>query len=178
MNMINAKDALDLFLVSAPSCPSALAMRALIDAAREFCDMTGVHKEPSDKLKLIENMTSYEFDSPSKDLSVVRLSGMNKPGKSIRNTYMIDRPESEGRLYGTLVLAPSYTARSLWEPLVQSYGEALAAGALSRLLSKSGTQFYNPQQSSLEAARFSDWIHNSRMQIEQPSRVKMHRGMF
>lgn len=178
MIMIDVRDALDLFMFSVPGCPTQLALRSLVDSAREFCNMTGVHQEPSDKLRVREKITQYEFDSPSNDLAILRLSGMSFSGKGVRNTFTMDKPANQGFLHGSLILGPAYSSKKLWSPLVESYSQAIVSGTLYRLLSMVGTEFYNPPQASMEGLIFNDWVHNARMEIEQPSRAEIPRGFY
>lgn len=178
MNTVKVRDALDLFLVSVPGCPVQMAGQALLSAAREFCDHTAVHTEPSDRLAAVPGLTLYEFDAPDPELMICRMIRLSHAGTSTRNLVELRSSLNSGEVYGAMVLAPSGQAKSLWEPLVSHYGEALAAGALSKLLSRTGTEFYNPQQSAFEAARFSDWLHNTRMQVEQPSIVQIPQGFL
>lgn len=166
------RDALDLFLVSVPGCPTATAKRALIQAAQEFCEMTGVHQEPSDKLPAIDGNLLYEFDAPSKDLMILRMTNLSHRGTAIRNMLELDSNARDTTISATLILGPTMQAKRLWSPLIDQYGEALAAGALKRLLMQQGTDYYNPQQAAYEAGNFADHLHNSRIAIEQPRTVK------
>ena len=165
------RDALDLFLVSVPGCPTATAKRALIQSAQEFCETTGVHREP-DKLPAVDSQLLYEFDAPSKDLMVLRLADLSHSGTAIRNMLELDSNARDTMISATLILGPSRGAKRIWAPLIDQYGEALAAGALRRLLMQQGTDYYNPQQSAYEAGLFADFLHNARINIEQPRTVK------
>lgn len=173
--MINAypvRDALDLFLPSVPGCPTATARRALIQAAQEFCDATGVHQEPSDQLPAIDGNLLYEFDAPDQELMILRMTKLSHRGTAIRNMLELDSNARDTMISTTLILGPTAQAKRLWAPLIDQYGEALAAGALKRLLMQQGSDYYNPQQAAYEAGNFSDHLHNSRVAIEQPGTVK------
>lgn len=166
------RDALDLFLASVPSCPAATARRALVSAAQEFCDMTGVHREPSDKLPSIDGCLLYEFDAPDKDLIILRMVNPSHRGTAVRNILELDSEVRSAFVSATLILGPRAQAKTIWAPLIDQYGEALAAGALKRLLMQQGTDYYNPNQAAQEAAIFADHLHNARIAVEQPRKVK------
>ena len=171
INTYPVRDALDLFLVSVPGCPAATARRALIQSAQEFCDATGVHQE-RDSLPASDGIMVYEFDAPSRDLMIMRLDDLSHGGMAIRNVLELDSPVGDGLISATMILGPGAQAKRLWAPLIDQYGEALAAGALKRLLLQQGTDYHNPQQAAYEAGLFSDFIHNARVSIQQPRTVK------
>ena len=172
MDLMPATTLVDRVLAHAPNCPRPLAERTIMDAAREFCDHTGAHKEPSDKLPGIPGVMLYEFDSPAQELTIARMEKPSHRGTMTRNILELDSTPGTDLVYTTLILKPAINSRKLSTVLVEHYPESITAGALARLLRIPGSAWANVELANMYQMQFSDHLHNARIAVEQPSTVK------
>lgn len=75
---MNILDFLPWVLVDAPGCPDIVAQRAVVDAAREFCEHTNAWNVLTDPIILIDRSASYDLDVPT-DGEIVKVMAVYGP---------------------------------------------------------------------------------------------------
>lgn len=157
-----------------PAVPEALALRALSDAAKEFCSRTHAWQETLPRTRLRENIASYEL-YPDQGVQIAALKDVR-----MDDTKLHPAPTEASRLRAVSARAGTPTHYSQWGPgvitlnrppreagaaltvvaaltlalgavdtelpatLLDEYGEAIAMGAKMRLVRMNGQPWYSP----------------------------------
>lgn len=191
-------DAIDKFMHLVPGCPEAEAVDALRDAVIQFCEDSNAwsfwtDKGSDDLTFAVTNQATQQipvglFDAylGTDQLDVIDMNDLQSPPEG--RTVIYWDPE---RLHDSIQLVPvpagSMTVRLLmsWMPtpwatdfpdhLWFSRAEALKAGALSRLMSGTGTSYSNPGRAQLYEQTFMAAINAAGASAGTSRRTKARR---
>ena len=171
--MARLQDLLDRVHDEMPAVPKALALRALSDALREFCERTHVWQDALPDITLVPQQTTYEL-SPDAGLRAVALKEVRIDGRRIvplatevlqltlfapppgepqgyvqhdsGEVELVPPPMASRTMSMRAALAPKLGAVDMLVPdsLLDDYGEVLASGAKMRLVRQAGQPWFNP----------------------------------
>lgn len=170
-------------------CPEPTVERALLRAAREFCDRARVWRADLDPISTVAGTADYDLSYPSQS-DAVELVGAMYNGHAIqfdvvdgtstadRNTGRGDRrlltwdlrtvkmmptpADSGGSIVITAILQPAETATGVPNDIGDSYCEEISDGALARLLAMNKTEWTNQMIASEKSKKFMDAIGTAR----------------
>jgi len=141
---------LPLVMPRVPSCPRPVAERSVLDSVRDFCRQTHVmHAEvsvsPEDPPKSL-----YEVDAPP-DTEIIGLARAEddkgrllaaffEPPSTVMFSAKVTQPTTV-----TLVTMPSRDALDIPDSVGSRWDQAIADGALFRLMTVPQTDWSNPQ---------------------------------
>lgn len=177
-----------------PAVPEALALRALADAAKEFCSRTHYWQESLPNINVRAGVTTYELALDSgiqlAQLLEVRLDGVRlspvalevyrlraEPLRADRpmgyvqwqpNAIELINPPTEAEtltVVAALTLRLGAAAVNVPDDLVDEYGEALAAGAKSRLVRQAGQPWFAPDAVPLYTGPFYSAINTAKRRV-------------
>lgn len=144
----------------APSCPQPVIMRAVEDAAIEFCTRTWIYREILDPVPITADVQEYEIDAPSNKSEIIGLLSVTKDGTPFKEYVYIkptmrmnDIPTVDFDLTVEAALRP---ARGIvdYPDILEDYVEEIAQGALYRVLRVPMESWYNPAEASVCYNRF------------------------
>lgn len=156
-----------------PSVPKLVALRALSDAAKEFCTRSHAWQEELDAITVAPGEKIYEVSLDQgvllAALKEARVDGVQLPGAATESTRLLRDPLPLGEPLGfvqwtpstvqltnasseahTMTLTAALTLRlgatdvDLPDDLIDEYGEYIAAGAKGRLARMLGQPWQSP----------------------------------
>lgn len=155
-----------------PSVPEALALRALSDAAKEFCSRSHAWQASIPRISLRPGTRSYGL-YPDAGVMIVALKEVRLDGEPLRPTApdgprrhatpspgapagyyqlapdafeLVRAPVEVSRLEAkaALTLARDATATELPDALLDEYGDAISMGAKLRIVKMAAQPWFNP----------------------------------
>lgn len=131
-----------------PLSPDILLARALNDAARQFCARALCWEEDLDPIIPVAGQTTYDLDLPGGAV-LVKVYGLSGVGvvDLVEKTVMFDEVPTE-TVTLRVALQPSRTATTIPDVVGERFGEAIAAGAIARMLIMPGKEWTNPQMAA------------------------------
>lgn len=177
-----------------PAVPEALALRALADATKEFCSRTHYWQDVLPSINVRPGITTYELSLDSgvqlAQLLEVRLDGSRIDPVALESYRLRAMPVLAGMPVGyvqwqpgaielinpptdaqVLTVVAALTLRlgadavNLPDDLVDEYGEALAAGAKSRLVRQAGQPWFMPDLAPMYAGQFYSAINTAKRRV-------------
>ncbi len=166
-----------------PAVPEFMALRALSDAVKEFCQRTHIWRQAIPDVQLAIGSASYNLVVPTglqvvalKDVrlgpdkiypipTAVLLARVHSPAHGKPTAFAewapdmieLDRPVKEAELLSivaAVTLALGVVDVEVPDSLISEYGEALAAGAKMRLVRQASQPWYSPDTGPIYASAF------------------------
>ena len=143
-------------MVHASAAPKSLAREQVRRAARDFCDKTRIWREPGSEWAH-QGVTRYEVRAPDGAVlaSVPEASldgGALSPGQDYRVMsgviVLTDDPRSARTLEYIATWMPSLSAKGMPEPILDRWSDAIAHGAVARLMEMPGKTWTSPEGSA------------------------------
>lgn len=201
---------LPLVLIEAPGCPDPTAEQYLRLAAREFCSQTYAWREwladipvaagtalypltiPAGlEAQLLRITTAALNDEPLAVLSQSDLPAGWQAGRAPRKPCVIVLPDGQvqlgpvptaaGVLRLQVALQPTPTAEACGDVLLQDYQQAIADGALGRLLALANVPFAQPARAIDCRTSFEREVHraaNADFLRKQPAERRVRTSRF
>ncbi len=169
--------------------PYPLQVRAVRDAAIQFCAESQLFEQRLEPVSSIANATEYELEPPEgmvvaaivkawfgdKELKVATSEDEVTPDMDAveQPTHILFRTNATFSLLppaktsGTVItlqaaLKPSRSAEEVPDQLYEDFAEEVAAGAASRLFGTSGTPFYDLAKSAAEMMKMQSGISKAK----------------
>ena len=172
--MAKLSELLDRVLDEYPAVPSALALRALSDAAKEFCSRTHAWQEPLTSIRVRPGQTTYDIDLDS-GTALVAIKEVRLDGRRIdpvatevfrlrkqelraglpmgwvqwqpSTIELINPPTGavELTVVAALTLTRGATGTDVPDSVLDEYGDSIASGAKGRLVRQAGQSWSNPE---------------------------------
>lgn len=185
----------DLFSFVLPEvigCPDPTLRLAIVMSAFEFCDKTGAWNELQDPVVLQVGEADVEIDKPAGAVMLrvtsAWLNGRLMQPTPLRMINQLGVAGSEPHFYNAAVergsirlfpapgvegleltikacYAPSMTATTLPDFLLQRYAQVIAAGAKSRLMLMQSAQWANPSMAAYYESAFQAGINEARSEV-------------
>lgn len=157
-----------------PAVPEVLALRALSDATKEFCQRTHIWRQAIPDVLMAPGSATYTLTVPTglqvvalKDVrlgadkiypipTAVLLARVHTPAQGQPTAFAewapdmieLDRPVKTAAtltIRAAVTLALGATEVAVPDSLIDEYGEAIAAGAKMRLVRQAGQPWYSPE---------------------------------
>lgn len=164
-------------------CSEPMVRQAALDAAIRFCDQTNVMRETLDAFSTVANINSYDVDTPSTDLRLARILSVTVDGDKIKGVFEEDvanlpdqigkptmfytsrvasefqlhffpKPDAKYRVLVTASFAPTISATTVEDDLVNYWHEGIVAGAISQLAKIPNMPFFNPDLANVKEQEF------------------------
>lgn len=193
-----------------PGCPNPVAVNAIRNAAIEFCTETLVWQEAQEAFSATSTDFPMTLDAPSgtravqvvsmtvggvpvdpvteDDLDRTMPSWRTQSGDGVQGFYQPDDatvsvyplPANSLSFQLRVAYSPTRAASSMSADIAQRHMEAIAAGALARLMDMPAQPWSNPDQALVMRGRFNNAIHNARIAVNKsrtraPLQVQMRR---
>lgn len=186
-----------LVLSEVPMCPRTMVTKAVRDAAIEFCERSYVWKDTQeypvgldaeydfegdseaivhrvDAAKIVDG-ADLDIESPERcdELYPTWRAGALTGQPSVltqtspRSFILVPAPNADMILTLSVSLKPSKTSGYTEAWLHEEYEEAIAAGALARLLSMTNKTWTNPSAAATFAAVFKDRVAGGNMRMSK-----------
>ena len=79
---MNITDFLPWILGDVPGCPDIVAQRAVVAAAKEFCEGSNVWNVLTDPIVLVDGLAGYDLDIPT-DAEIVKVMAVYGPERRL-----------------------------------------------------------------------------------------------
>lgn len=172
-------------------CSDPLMEQALIQVAYEFCDKSGAWDELQEPQPLISGVPDYEIDVPQGAIALrvvhASIDGRMLHPEPLANVQHLSATQSDPRFFNSAIergavrlfptpgrsgqklelmvaFAPSMTANSLPDFLMQRHADAIASGTKARLMLVPGQSWSNPQLGAYYSDRFQQGIVDARIE--------------
>lgn len=171
------------YLFDVHGCTYALAERAVRDAAREFCERTGVHRASLDAIVTNAAIGVYPFDAESRYevAKVLKATIDGQPlavllpdaGENERGLIVLDstefllqpQPATGSSVVVTAELMPASTATGIDDQIYASHGRMIAQGAKAILYAMGEQPFSNMEQAGVCRSIFESEIARVRAKV-------------
>jgi hypothetical protein len=173
-------DFYDLILPDVPGCPLAMADLALRQSAISFCEQSLAWKYEHPLISVVSSIAQYAFVLPD-GAAVHALTYAALDGKELvsampeaereilRNSSgtpayvlaggtflkLVPKPDGPGALSVSVVLKPSPSAAGIDDSVFDEYRQAVAHGALARLMLSPRKPYTNAQLAPYHAQQFA-----------------------
>lgn len=183
-------------LPEAPNCPRVTAINAIRQAVITFCQHSRFWRHDMDPMTTVAGVRLYELDTPvqtrvvavralqldSQPLTEFNVDALDKEDAGWRSrqglparysfqdpmTVLLDTiPLAAGVLSATLALKPEQSAAGCDDILYEEYRDAIAAGALARLLMMPGKPWTDPNVASLKQTVFMSHADAAKVRADQ-----------
>lgn len=172
-------------------CPEPMVDQAILQTVYEFCDQSGAWDEFQDPQTIQADVVDYDLDPPAGGI-VLRVREVwindrllefsptwevahwgNQKGDPIRYNAAVDRSQirvfpapnaTGGQLKVRAVYAPSLSATTLPDFLIQRYAEGIASGVKAKLMLMSGAVWSSPQLGAYYRDVFTSSMVNARIE--------------
>lgn len=160
-----------------------MVRQATVDSAIRFCDMTSVMRETLDTFSTVKNINSYDVDSPTGDLRIARILSVKVGDEKLKGVFAEDvanlrdqtgrpqifytsrvgsefqlhffpKPDDKYKVQVTASLAPTISATTIEDDLVNYWYEGIVAGAIAQLAKIPNMPFYNPELAMVKEQEF------------------------
>lgn len=185
---MRTNDILRFVMPDVIGCPEPTAELAVMQAAHELCNESGIWDVVMDPQVVRAGQASYELESPTgawvskvtqvwldgRELDPVGRQSINPSQESgsptryatgLGEIFLSPAPRDSGAsLVIHAELAPLVTAQVLPDFLVQRHLEAITSGAKARLMLQAGAPWANPQLGALHGQRAATLINDARLE--------------
>ena len=165
------------YLFDVHGCTYAVAERAVRNAAREFCERTGVLRTSLDPVVTHGAISIYPFDAASQ-MEVVKVLSASLDGQELalllpdeagsgaRGLVVLNPaefllqpvPATGQKVLVTATLTPSLKATGIDDLVYARHAEAIAQGAKARLYDMAEQPFSNPERAAKARENFEEAV--------------------
>jgi hypothetical protein len=159
------------------NAPYALQVDELREAAATFFGRTEAWSENLDSVALAVGSTDIELDLPvgSALVSLVKCVVDGRELRSDEYSLIWGDPDilrlrgfgAPVTVFTTVALKPSYASKSLPQAIENEYARPVSFGAISRLKSMSGTEWFDPQGAAIFHEQFKSEMAKARRRSVQ-----------
>ncbi|MDK2957815.1 MAG: hypothetical protein PWQ57_3313 [Desulfovibrionales bacterium] len=162
----------------AAGAPVAVVLSKIRHAAQDFCQESQIWRESLDPVVFPKGVKEADLEAPDDDSRIVELvwlkdAGGSKlaPGADYTATHetitLASAPAKAFTCSALAALKPSASAETVLDFLFHDWSEAIAHGALGKLMAMVGREWLSPQGAAFHRQEFSKGVAAARARINK-----------